>query len=340
MREGEPICDRFWLSYFENCTIVSLADGCGWGVPAKEAAVKASTVFVDYLKKFKQDILDSKLAARVMLRGLLAAHDSIVEGYSTENLFTAGTTTLIGGIVLPLSKEPSADPNVKRTAMEGQYVFIYVSLGDCKAFHYSAISKRIVDLTEGNRKNVNDAKDPGGRLGPYKEEGSPDLRNLTVYSSPCQEGDMILLVTDGVHDNLDPQQHGLTPADLNLESENNSWSTVKDTEKASQVKAKWMEDKINCIAFGEDGAASLPPREVMPAKIAQRLIDYAETLVKPGREFMEKNPNTRLPPNYKLYPGKMDHTTVVCFRVGSQQKLVRTNSSLSMSADRKRTSSF
>jgi hypothetical protein len=39
-----------------------------------------------------------------------------------------------------------------------------VSLGDCKAYHILKESRRIVDVTEGNRKNI-DPKDPGGRIG-------------------------------------------------------------------------------------------------------------------------------------------------------------------------------
>jgi serine/threonine protein phosphatase PrpC len=60
-------------------------------------------------------------------------------------------------------------------------------------------------LTKGNRKNVYDARDSGGRLGPYVGEGAPDLRNITANYTICEEDDIILLVSDGVHDNLDPQ---------------------------------------------------------------------------------------------------------------------------------------
>ena len=54
----------------------------------------------------------------------------------------------------------------------------------------------------GNRKG-NDAKDPGGRIGPYIDpNGDPDLRNLILYTYPCDEGDIFIIVSDGVHDNL------------------------------------------------------------------------------------------------------------------------------------------
>lgn len=50
------------------------------------------------------------------------------------------------------------------------------------------------DITEGNRQNLTDARDPGGRLGPYLES-EPDLRNLHLYYHIAEPGDLILLVS-------------------------------------------------------------------------------------------------------------------------------------------------
>jgi len=35
--------------------------------------------------------------------------------------------------------------------------------------------------------------------------GDADLRNLGLYMAPCEEGSLIIVVSDGVHDNLDPE---------------------------------------------------------------------------------------------------------------------------------------
>ncbi len=35
--------------------------------------------------------------------------------------------------------------------------------------------------------------------------GQPDLRNLVLYYQPLAENDLVFAVSDGVHDNLDPQ---------------------------------------------------------------------------------------------------------------------------------------
>jgi hypothetical protein len=39
-----------------------------------------------------------------------------------------------------------------------KWAFVCLSLGDCKAFHWSAKTKEVVEITEGNRQNVTDAK--------------------------------------------------------------------------------------------------------------------------------------------------------------------------------------
>jgi hypothetical protein len=73
----------------------------------------------------------------------------------------------------------------------------------------------VYDITAGSRTGAaaTDARDSGGRIGPHIE-GNPDLRNLSVYFRNVDEGDVLILTSDGVYDNLDPQSLGLTPEDI------------------------------------------------------------------------------------------------------------------------------
>lgn len=57
----------------------------------------------------------------------------------------------------------------------------------------------MIDVTAGNRGNLTDARDPGGRLGPQLRLGRPDLRNLSLVSFPLLDDDLIFAVTDGIH---------------------------------------------------------------------------------------------------------------------------------------------
>ena len=42
----------------------------------------------------------------------------------------------------------------------------------------------------GNRGGL-DATDPGGRLGPFVDQGAPDLRNFRSYFCFCEKGDTV-----------------------------------------------------------------------------------------------------------------------------------------------------
>lgn len=63
--------------------------------------------------------------------------------------------------------------------------------------------------------------------------GEADLRNLEILSAPCKEGDILLFLSDGVHDNFDPQTLGKLPKDLGLEGR--EWVDV-DVDKGTQIK--------------------------------------------------------------------------------------------------------
>lgn len=66
-------------------------------------------------------------------------------------------------------------------------------LEDCLAYSWRDF-ERCIDITEGNRQNLTDARDPGGRLGPYIET-KPDLRNLHLYYHLAEPEDIIILMS-------------------------------------------------------------------------------------------------------------------------------------------------
>jgi serine/threonine protein phosphatase PrpC len=254
------------------------------------------------MKNIKGDIVNTTQACKFMLRAFLAAHQKIVGGVDEDHLYSVGTSTMIAGMVMELAKPDK----------EGKWVFVFVSVGDCKAYLWSKKLGKAVDLTQGNRQNISDVRDPGGRLGPQLSKGAPDLRNLSVYSAICDDNDIILMVSDGVHDNLDPQYAGKTPSEFDLLSKDDTWGTVIDEKKASDVKSQWTYDILdpmfNNAKTGEEALKT----------IVSGLIKLATERSSSGREFMEKYPEKRLPDDFKLYPGKMDHATALVFRVGKK----------------------
>lgn len=316
-RQGDPICDRYKAHLHSNGSIMALADGCNWGRLPYEAAVRATETFVDFLAQNVGHITSLRGAGPFLLAALTRAHNSITEG---REIWDSGTTTLIGGLLLPLAG-----------ASEGRWAFVCVSLGDCKAFHYSQRTRTFVDITKGNRRNLTDAKDPGGRLGPYIDVGQPDLRNLHLYYQLADPGDLIFLVSDGVHDNLDPQQLGTTPGEADIANTVTWEEAEKVSPKAVEAfkdgfRMKWLHDTFN-KENGHKDDAEIPidksddnGSNVTPQQIVDVLLRHAVDITRSSRDFMERYPSKRLPPDFKTYPGKMDHVSCVCVRVGVTPK--------------------
>jgi len=117
-------------------------------------------------------------------------------------------------------------------------------------------------------------------------------------------------MSDGVHDNLDPQTLGKVPSELKLPNEAKwtSWDQVPH-DMLARLKGEYMRGLLGEIVFSAGEHTS-------PSSITDRLINHCLEVTRKAREFMELNPNVRQPTDYVEFPGKMDHTTCVTFVVG------------------------
>lgn len=307
-RDGDPIADRFAGYVYENRVVAAVADGCNWGAKPKEAAHKANAAFIEFVNSTHDSITDVKKAGQVLLQAFEYAHNSIMEGKLA--FWEAGTTTLLGGVLLEINK--GNDKFIP------QWEFVCASVGDCKAFLYS--NGEITDITQGNRQNTYDPRDCGGRLGPHLDEGKPDLRNLNLFCAPCMDGDLIIIVTDGVHDNLDPQHLGKVPKDLPKEFNltGDKWDEV-DAAKATYAKTSYTTELLQSLLATSSSTSSsqdeVPPTPT-PKEVADIITAHCIQVTQKSRDYMESNQGKRLPEDYVQFPGKMDHTTCLCFRVG------------------------
>ncbi|PRP80887.1 protein phosphatase 2C-related protein [Planoprotostelium fungivorum] len=340
IREGDPICDSYCIQLLEdNMVITVVADGCSWGKGPMEASNTAKSAFVDYLRSHLHEMNDLRDVGHYLLQALSACQFKITEG---KDQWEAGTTTLLGGVLIPVKKEKKEKKEGKKKEAQKSekkekkdkdkmktWVWAFVTIGDCKSYHFNKESKAVTDLTEGNRQNVFDAKDCGGRLGPQVEEGAPDLRNVSLNFQLCSPGDIILILSDGVHDNLDPQTLGKVPADLGPKfSSVQDWNDIESLDEVQNLKTQYMlkllsedlicggqqEHKLRTKVF------SIPTQQeeelMSPNSITTRIIQFCLSMTGNGREWMEQNPREKLPNDYIKYPGKMDHATCVTMKVG------------------------
>eukprot|EP01125_Pyxidicula_operculata_P011840 TRINITY_DN3876_c0_g1_i2.p1 TRINITY_DN3876_c0_g1~~TRINITY_DN3876_c0_g1_i2.p1 ORF type:complete len:291 (+),score=71.37 TRINITY_DN3876_c0_g1_i2:507-1379(+) len=247
----------------------------------------------------------------LVVEALAHAHHAIIS--PKPDIWMAGTTTLLGGMCIEVEKKKSEEDEEDDEGSDdddennSDWYFLAIAVGDCKALHWSKRNKCITDLTEGNRMNLTDARDPGGRIGPYLKSGEPDLRNLRIVFSKIQSDDLILILSDGAHDNLDPQTLGKSPKDVGLKDVE-SWDDV-DLDKGTKIKTKYMNDLITKIIFEKN-------KLLTPKQISKKIIEYCMNITEASRHHMEQNPNLALEDDYQRFPGKMDHTTCIAFKVG------------------------
>jgi len=317
---GDPICDVFGYEVYESKNIImSIADGCNWGPKPFEAARIAVTVFHEEMSKKLGNISTVRKTGKLLIRAFMSAHTRILQAplkRGINDIWETGTTTLLGGVVLSL------------TDGKTPYVFIAASVGDCKAFHISVENGRVTDLTRGTRppSSVTNVNDPGGRLGPYVgKEGSADLRNLGLMVAFCDEGDVIFVCSDGVYDNLDPQQLNISCRDLGVDAEEWESAPVHQAEKVKdEYRCKFIQkmivmrdDKDTEWADELPGPVTFVPLE----EFADSLLGHVFEVTDYSRKWMEEHPTARMPdarskkkdPNFL---GKMDHTTCMLVKVG------------------------
>jgi len=340
-RLGDPICDAFCFDIIgQGRAFISVADGCNWGPKPLEAARIATTTFQESARKNCSKFTTVRETGRLLLRSFMDAHTKILEaplGRGINDIWETGTTTLCGGVLLELE-----DEDAKKAGTP--YVFIVASIGDCKAFYCSAQTGQVTDITTGTRppSAITNVNDPGGRLGPYVgKEGSADLRNLSVFSQLCHAGDILLLVSDGVYDNLDPQQLGVSVEEAKLEFPSWEQADANAAERAKDnYRTQLIARKIRELASG-DGAASDSDEEDKKGKkkkkkgegskvdlnsidlqaLSHNLLHHSKAVTKYSRKWMQEHPTARMPDarSKKRDPsmlGKMDHTTCLAFRVG------------------------
>ncbi|XP_049850667.1 uncharacterized protein LOC126323719 [Schistocerca gregaria] len=294
------ICDQWHVRLLQNRVIFALADGCNWGNIPRLAALRATQAVIDYLTdpQLQSQLRHTTDVLVHLLSAFQAAHDSIIGNRLSTSL--TGTTTLIAGMLLPMEHHPN------------EWALVMTSVGDCKALVYNCRDQRCVDVTFGNRRNIRDARDPGGRLGPCQRDGLPDLRNLYNYYWPLNSDDRLIVISDGVHDNLDPQLLGKLPLDIadslrphlrDLASRAPTWSSL-NPHSVETIKSEYAMHLTSQLI------QSL--RQPTPSAISSLLVNHALSVTQPSRRFMEENAEKPEPTDYRAYPGKMDHTSCIC----------------------------
>lgn len=317
---GDPICDQFYVQSTGDNIVAVLADGCNWGSGPRKAAKTAAIALGSFIKMYLGRCTNLSQFSEALILGMEYAAQKVAGGCDR---IKPATTTVAGGTVLDISP----------AGFREKYAWVGVSVGDCKVFHYSARTRIVTDITKNSRFDVNDPSDPGGRIGPYLENGKPDFRNLRICYRRCEKGDLIILATDGVHDNLDPQTLGEEPRNWGLKYDTWDEANEKDPKGTQNAKSQFMVNKLKKVISGsneinddnDDGGNEDSENDEnedgdempSPLNVVKSLVDNAVKITQSSRKWMNEHPKDKLPSDYVKYPGKLDHVTCVCIRVSS-----------------------
>jgi hypothetical protein len=292
-RLGQPIADHFRVDACDKaCFLACIADGCGWGRKASLASDLACNTFVQTLKNELTVTPETTVqlvdVADSLIQSLLAADAAIGKG-TTGPREECGTTTLCGVAVL------RAAPVVPDNDDAAAFVVALIGVGDCKAYLRRAATGAIEDVTHGNRPVLGNAHDPGGRIGPAVDVRDADLRNVAVrFVTDCAKGDVLMLVSDGVGDNIDPVCM-------------NAPCTVPGADSWNDAPAERQQFSLRLLE-------RIANESMTCADIASGVVGHCVRVLQPLADYMEAHPNDRQPPGL---PGKPDHTTCCVMRFES-----------------------
>lgn len=192
---GDPIADVFAVVVRENNAIIAVADGVSWGkkprLSARCAVHSAVTTITENMYKLKSNPSSTTLS-KLLLESIDNAHHSIMQHHAT-------LTTLSVAVVCELKQSRSS------SSAEEWGLFV-ASVGDSPICVYCPHTQEVTEATVGchSEDGVRNVQISGGALGPAI--GSlPDLDNLTLAYMPVCPDDIVLLMSDGISDNLSPR---------------------------------------------------------------------------------------------------------------------------------------
>lgn len=316
-RINDPIADHCGLAAWGNRMLGVVADGCGRGFRAQQAASRAVDTFISDFVDMGSKPMPQNLRelAVYMMHALGHVHENIIAG--TQVVWDAGTTTLLASYLVEV--EPTALTN------HCKWCLVCVNIGDAKAFIWNRTNKLAREVT--NKLAPFDMKDPGGRLGPYIYQGAPDLRDLSFSYAFCSEEEFVILCTDGVYDNFDPELSGISPKEVPAMLGNSTASNAISEIRPEQIKAKWEQLDSNTSAELRAACRTRTLEQIIDAgdpalsarSIMRSIVNYCIRQTRASREYLEQNSAQRLPTDYSQYPGIMDHLTCLAFQVGTVQ---------------------
>ena len=185
-KTGDPICDKAAIRLYDNCAIVVMCDGCGWGMKSLRASCKATDGSMKYITDNISQCKTIRDVGAMLVFSAIAAHVNIISG--EESVLNCGQTTFHVDVVVKCGDE---------------YYAVYINIGDCRTYRYSPSTHQTVSLCGKSHVTSSEVHDCFSRLGPCNSY-EPELRIYELGYSKVEENDLLLVMTDGFQDNFNP----------------------------------------------------------------------------------------------------------------------------------------
>ncbi len=264
------------------------------------------------LKQKKENLLQEVELIKKALAGDLEIRKELVNKNLSTKFYEdyAGATTFMCSALLKSSG-----------AEDFPYYLLTLNLGDGQCFVMR--NGTLMEMTQDTRRDLSNVRDPGGKIGlctPHPLKMDP--RNLQFSLTPCQSDDLLLFMTDGVLDNINPERLGLSPKGINTPY----WVQEKIKE-AAQMSTEELGDLLALLNFNQMSWKEVPLQEANEAKklFVNR---FLELLAQKGETPQESNQNiidfctlitqghrNKSSSFYEEPLGKPDHTTCLTYKV-------------------------
>lgn len=274
--------------------ICTLNDGNNWGTEPRNAAVKANETAIQSLTTGLSALSKEQ---EITHQDIFRVHDQALSDASVE-----------------LARHSNDTDGEKRTGttcpllmtVAGDFAHL-TSIGDTKAFIIKQDLSSLREPSEGNRGGF-DAKDPGGRIG----KGEDDFRNYSHSLAHLNPGDVVILCSDGIHDNLDPHTLGLTPREVDRSLDAEDWDDKNPSHIAARTQ--FMHNKLLEVLKEFKTNNDIQERPLTSEEINTALDEYVQKVNLKTKLYLIQNPTKKIPENYKEYPGKPDHNGIIVYQ--------------------------
>ena len=213
-----------------------------------------------------------------MLKAVAYIHTELIS--SAENFLEIGLTTFLGCVICKIKGEAE------------KYAVMYINIGDCRGLLMRPKNDICWELVSGYKSRI-DVTDARGRLGPCDGD-KPDLGNFSCGMNICMAGDILLLMTDGIYDNFDPNVLGKSPQEYGIYVMSWDDSIPEHRKKRNEIFYSLLKELYT---------------EPSAAKLTSNIYDFVVEKTSGARQ--QKIDNQIGKYGFNIVPGKMDHSTFV-----------------------------